>query len=430
MIPLKKFVHRLLGASYGSIFKEKMSHEASKLFIGTSYVAVGTLFGVLLSIIFNIVGARILGPENFGTIGLFIIVGGFLSVSMGLFVLPLIKYASEAQDESVQVRIISTSYVLIGVMTVASVIIYAALSAQLSQVFGISTTLFLFALVYAVALTFFALTLHSLRIFFKMRAYALFNAAQSVILLAVFLLLVSNGLRSWQSASYSLIASCVSISLILVIYLRKYLTLRYDQLWARTIAHYSLFYAPTAIAVQLMGVDRLFINAFTTTAEVGIYNAYFIPSITLSVTLWGIFNTAFFPYASRSRDRYALFLNINKTVPYLAAALVPAILLVQRIAFVLYGRQYPFSLEIALFFTVAATASFFYQSYSWLMASEGTRGAKVNALGSIIALIVLISGDVILIPRVGISGAAITLILAYGLATFYLVSKRRVLRGR
>jgi len=64
------------------------------------------------------------------------------------------------------------------------------------------------------------------------------------------------------------------------------------------------------------------------------------------------------------------------------------------------------------------------------MASEGTRGAKVNTLSSIIALIVLVGFDVVLIPLIGILGAAITLIFAYLIAVFNLLLKRRVLSAR
>jgi O-antigen/teichoic acid export membrane protein len=61
------------------------------------------------------------------------------------------------------------------------------------------------------------------------------------------------------------------------------------------------------------------------------------------------------------------------------------------------------------------------------MASEGTRGAKVNTLSSVIGLIALIGLDVVLIPLIGILGAAITLVFAYLIAALYLLSKRRVL---
>lgn len=105
-------------------------------------------------------------------------------------------------------------------------------------------------------------------------------------------------------------------------------------------------------------------------------------------------------------------------------------LLLEWIIFFFYGRQYPFSWEIALFFAIAATMAFFYQALSWLVASEGTRGAKVNTLSSVIALIVLVGFDVVLIPLIGILGAAITLIFAYLTAAFYLLSNRRILSAK
>jgi len=71
--------------------------------------------------------------------------------------------------------------------------------------------------------------------------------------------------------------------------------------------------------------------------------------------------------------------------------------------------------------------SFLYLFLSWLIAAEGTRGAKVNTISSIIGLIMLIGFDVVLIPLIGILGAAITLVFAYLVAAFYLLSRRRVL---
>ena len=61
------------------------------------------------------------------------------------------------------------------------------------------------------------------------------------------------------------------------------------------------------------------------------------------------------------------------------------------------------------------------------MASEGTRGAKVNALRSIIALAVIIGLNVVLLPLIGISGAAAALNFAYLTGALYLVSKWRAL---
>jgi O-antigen/teichoic acid export membrane protein len=417
----------LLSVLYELIFKEKMDDQARSFVLSTSYVGIGTVVGSLFTLAFSIIAARALGPGNFGILGLVTTVGTILAISMIAASTPMIKYGSEVQDHRVQVTIISTAYILIAVVTVASACIFVLFSAPLSYLFGVTAEVFFFALFLAVTSTFYQLTTNSLRVFFKMRAYALLTAAQSVILLAAFLALISKNLTSWELAAYSYYLSYAVIGFILVVYLKDYIKLRFERSWAKKIVHYSLLALPGGVAATFMGVDRILLNKFTTTADVGIYNAYFLPSITVAVLLWMVINAAFFPYASKSDDKLAILRRVNKAMPYLAAALAPSVLLLEWIVFFLYGRQYPFSWEIALFFAIAATMAFFYQALSWLMASQGTRGATVNTLSSIIALIVLVGFDVVLIPRIGILGAAITLVFAYLVAASYLLSRRRVL---
>ncbi len=424
---VKELGLRLLSVLYELIFKEKMDDQARSFVLSTSYVGIGTVVGSLFTLAFSIIAARALGPGNFGILGLVTTVGTILAISMIAASTPMIKYGSEVQDHLVQVTIISTAYILIAVVTVASACIFVLFSAPLSYLFGVTAEVFFFALFLAVTSTFYQLTTNSLRVFFKMRAYALLTAAQSVILLAAFLALISKNLTSWELAAYSYYLSYAVIGFILVVYLKDYIKLRFERSWAKKIVHYSLLALPGGVAATFMGVDRILLNKFTTTADVGIYNAYFLPSITVAVLLWMVINAAFFPYASKSDDKLAILRRVNKAMPYLAAALAPSVLLLEWIVFFLYGRQYPFSWEIALFFAIAATMAFFYQALSWLMASQGTRGATVNTLSSIIALIVLVGFDVVLIPRIGILGAAITLVFAYLVAASYLLSRRRVL---
>jgi O-antigen/teichoic acid export membrane protein len=426
-MPFKELGLRLLSAFYELIFKEKIDDQTRTFVLSTSYVGIGTLVGALFTLAFSIIAARALGPGNFGVLGLVTTVGTILAISMITASTPMIKYGSEVQDHFVQVSIISTSYILIALLTAASACIYVLFSAPLSYLFGVPGGVFFFALFLAVTSTFYQLTTNSLRVFFKMRAYALLTAAQSIVLLAAFFTFISKDMQSWESASYSYFLSYAVIGFILVIYLKDYIKLRFERSWAKRIMHYAVLALPGGVAATFMGVDRILINKFMTTADVGIYNAYFLPSITVAVLLWMIINAAFFPYASKSKDKLAILRRVNKAAPYLAASLAPSVLLLEWIIFFLYGRQYPFSWEIALFFAIAATMAFFYQAFSWLLASEGTRGAKVNTLSSIIALIVLVGFDVVLIPWIGILGAAITLIFAYLIAAFYLLSKRRIL---
>ncbi len=428
-MPLKEFGYRVFSTLYELIFKEKMSHDALNFFTGTSYVAIGTLFGGLLTFVFSILAARTLGPTNFGNLALVMSVGVILSTSMMMSQTGGLKYGSQAQDDSVRARIISTYSLQAAALTVGSIAIYVLFSAQLSNIFGISTELYVFAVAYATLGTFFALTLNSLRLLFRIRAYALLNALQSVVVLAAFLIFVSTNMRSWQAAIFAIYIGDAAIAVILVVHLRRYMKLQFDRFWSKKILDYAVVALPGGIAAAFMGVDRILINKLITTAAVGIYNAYYLSSITLAVTLWGILNAAFFPYASKSRDRLSIFRNINKAAPALTVALVPSIILIEVVSFILYGHQYPFSPQLGLLFAFAATAYFFYSCYSFLMASEGTRGAKVNALSSIIALAVIICLNVVLLPLIGILGAAVALIFAYLTGALYLMSKWHVLRA-
>jgi O-antigen/teichoic acid export membrane protein len=406
-----------------------MSRDATMLLTSSSHVATGILFGSLLTLVFNILSARILGPLNFGNLGLIITFGNIFGLSMGLAIYPMIVYASSARDEAEQTTIISTAYILITLLTVASVASYVLISGLLSQVFRISATLLLFSVAYAATYSFFVVTINPLRVFFKMKTYALLNTFQSVVVLGVFLAFISNNIRSWEGATVSLYVSYVVVGLLSVVFLRKYITLRFDRSWSKKIMTYVWVSVPGAVAGVCLGIDRILINVFSSTAQVGIYNAYFVPSMTVSLLLWGIFNAAFLPYASRSRDKGAIFVKITKPVPYVVIVLVPLFVLIERFAFLMYGSQYPFSWELAFFFALAGTTSFFLAAYSSLMQSEGSRGAKVNSNSGIIQFIALALLDVLLIPLIGILGAVITLIVAYSITIFYLVLRRQTLGG-
>jgi len=145
--------------------------------------------------------------------------------------------------------------------------------------------------------------------------------------------------------------------------------------------------------------------------------------------LWSIINAAFFPYASKSDDKLAILRNVRKATPYVAAAFLPSFLLLEWIAFLLYGRLYPFSWETALFFYRCSNYELFLSISQLAHGFRRYAGSQVNTLSSINRAHCAHrfrrasdSADRIL-------GAAITLVFAYLIAASYLLSKRRVLRA-
>ena len=171
MASLRQFGYRLLSASYELIFKEEMGRAAQRFFVRTSQVAVGTLAGALVTLVFSIIAARALGPDEFGSFSITVTVSVILAVLMGLSMAPMIKYASGAQNEAIRVRIISTASIQIALLTVALAAIFVLLTSQLSRIFGISAALFLFSVAYAGISAFFALMMSPLRILSRIKAY-------------------------------------------------------------------------------------------------------------------------------------------------------------------------------------------------------------------------------------------------------------------
>ena len=115
-------------------------------------------------------------------------------------------------------------------------------------------------------------------------------------------------------------------------------------------------------------------------------------------------------------------------MPYLAL-FVPVILIVEGITFSFWA-SYPFSIQLALIFGIAATVYIVYECYGWLIVSQGVDGVKVNTISNVIALVVLLSLDVLLIPLIGITGAALALIFRFLITTIFLYSRRHVLDTR
>ena len=109
MASLRQFGYRLLSVPYEIIFKEEIGRDTQRFFVSTSQVAVGTLAGALVTLVFSIIAARALGPDEFGSFSMISTVSVILAMLMGLSMVPMIKYASEAQNDAIRVRIISTS---------------------------------------------------------------------------------------------------------------------------------------------------------------------------------------------------------------------------------------------------------------------------------------------------------------------------------
>ena len=140
---------------YRLVFREEMSSDARGFFKNLAFVGVGTAVSALTSIIFTVLGGRLLGPEEYGRFALVQSVAMFLYIPMLLgFHITAVKFTSEKQDFKRQSDIVTTVSLLVFALVVLGVLVYFSLSSYLSRLFGISTDLYYMAIAFAGIFTF------------------------------------------------------------------------------------------------------------------------------------------------------------------------------------------------------------------------------------------------------------------------------------
>lgn len=414
-------------------FYEKMIHKEMtpefQLFLNNFfYVGIGMIIASIISFIFNILGGRILGPSGFGEYSLIYSVSMFLYLPMILgIVIGMVKYNAEKIDYNRSCDIISTTCILVFIFTSASILVYYFFSSQLSNIFSISQEVFYLSVIFAVLFVFYTLAINILISLHKLKKYAIFQPIFSIILLLIFLIFILFRYISFKSMIFSMYISYGITGFIILIYLYKYLKLKFNMTWAKELVKYGVFAFIGGLSFILYtNIDKIMINRFMTVNDVGIYRAYILASETLVGAFLSVFITVFFPTISKYKDKMTVFTRINKSVPYFVGLGFPFLIFCEVVILKLFGSQYPIDLKFLIFFAIAGLIILINGFYVWLMNSVGKDGIKITALGGFICAIINISLNFILIPQIGILGSIIATIISYLIYTFVLLIKRNL----
>lgn len=420
----------LINIVYRKIFHEEISSEVEKFIKNLSYVGIGTIIASIFSFSYNILAGRWLGPSEYGTFTLVQSVAMFLYIPMLLgFHTAMVKYNAEKVDFIRQRSIISTTYILVFLFTVASLLVYFVFSKDIIAIFSISSEVFYFALLFAVLFVFYTLTVETLRSLHMIRTYSRLMPVHSAILFFTFLFfaLICKDL-SFKSPLISMLLAYGIMGGVILAILKNYLRPQFNKNWVGKLSHYSIYSLLGGISYVLYSnIDKLMINYYLTISEVGIYRAYYYSFTTVLLLISTIFVTTFFPFASSRSDKSALFSKVNKVSIAFIGMSFPVALISGSIILSIYGSGYHLDLTLMVLFALLAIVIPVNQFYDWLMCSVGVEGVKLvsyAALSTAIANIVL---NITLIPILGITGAVISTIMSYVISTMILLSKRKLL---
>jgi O-antigen/teichoic acid export membrane protein len=430
-IDLKAFVLRVINTIYVRVFREEMTNDIKTFLKNFIYIGVGMALSTIFSTIFSIFGGRILGPEEYGKYALIQSAATFLCLPMLLgFNNAMLKYVSEKPDAQRQSDIICTTNILVLIFTSCSVAVFIILGSRLSNLFHISQNLFLLSVVSAVIFVFYIITTNLLRGLEKNHAYAVFQATYGFMLLLFFFLfiLVFDKSKSFIAMAYPmLLAYGISALFIVVFFMRKYMKWKFNYYWAKILTSYAFFaLIGTLPLITYLNLARILISKYMTIADVGIFSAYYAASFGVISFFWGIFTIVYFPTISKYKEKSIIFGRINKLIPYLFGLGIPFIYVLEFLVLKTYGNHYPIDFVTMLLFSVSSVLMVCYGLFDLTFASEGIRGMKLDNIGNIATGITNIGLSLYFIPRLGLNGAAIALILSFsvGVICLYYLRKR------
>jgi O-antigen/teichoic acid export membrane protein len=414
----------IVGYFYERLFHEKVSESVENFIKNLSYLGIGTLISTIFSFAFNILAGRWLGPSEYGLFTLVQSVAMFLYIPMTLgFTTALVKYNCEKIDFDRQRTIISTTFILVFLFTVVSLLFYLIFSKQIMALFSISEDLFYFSLAFAVLFVFYNLMTESLRSIHKIYEYSLFKPIYSVLLFSSFLVFIFF-FRDllYTSALFSMLIAYGITGGILLAFLRIYIRPEFSREWARKLQTYSIFSLTGGISAAFyQNIGKIILNMYLPVAMIGIYWAYTYSFTTMITMLSTIFVTVFFPVASMCQDKRMLFNRINKiAVVFIVFGWLFAVIS-GYVILKMYGNAYPSDLALMLLSATSGVCIAIDQLYGQLLNSVSVDGVKITSYAAVVLAVVSVILSFLLIPVMGLAGAMIATIIAYAISIVIMI---------
>jgi O-antigen/teichoic acid export membrane protein len=400
---------------FTKVFHKKETLESTLFFKNIFYVALGTFVATFFSFIFNISAGRLLGPNEYGKFTILESLAMFLYIPMLMgFSTSMVKYNSEKGSFYRQKAIISTSYILTFVSTVLFLTIYIYFSNSFIGLFSISSEIYYLSVIFAFCFVFYTLTKSTLRSLHEMKKLSILRPAYSITVLFIFLLFIFKKNLTYKAMAYSIYGGYIVSIVIIGFIIRKYIKLSFDVHWAKKLIRYGNFTIIGGVSYILYtNVDKLLINKYMLSEDVGIYNAYNFASLKLVAILLGIFQTVFFPTVSKYPNKKPLIRVLNKFIICVLLLGLPFTMLSEYIILNLYGDAYNINYILMFLFAITSLLFVCNDLYAWFLNSVGIAGVRVTSVSAVIILISDIIFNIYLIPLFGLQGAIAATGLSY-----------------
>lgn len=401
-----------------------------RYFKNTGWMFLGQVISLTLSFFIGVWLARYLGPENFGIISYVIAFAGLFSFIASLGVDGILNRELVAHPEK-RDELMGTAFrlKLIGGFLSFFVTVIAAFVFESSWLIRNLITLY--------SLVFVMQAINVISIFFQAQVLSKNNVRAVLIatvissVLKVILILSGKGII-WLVLIYFLDSVWQGLGYILAYrrYKLKIINWKYNKELAHKIINSSWFLMLSSASVYIyMKVDQVMINHFMGERFVGLYAAairmvevwYFVPVIICSSIFPAIINakkTDNLVYKKRLKALYLLMVVIA------VAIAVPISILSPWLISTFFGSEFSASAPILSLYIWSSIGFFIgWAINQYLLSEDRTQATMFYNLFSMILNIVL---NFILIPKLGLLGAAWATLISYSIMPVFILITNRM----
>jgi O-antigen/teichoic acid export membrane protein len=424
---MRNILRKVALCAYEVIFHNKASDAVENFIDHLCYLTFGFGAAYVFGFAFQILAGRILGPVEYGKYALVQSIAMFLYIPMNLGVTTaLIKYNAEKNDPERQRKIISTSFLMILLSSIISTAVLFFMIKPLSKIFDVSFELFALSVTFALFYNLFLSATSILRSIHEMRKLSIFQSFYGFFTLFFLCTFLFVRYLNFETLVYASCASYFIIFILTMASVRELIVFRVDKVWFRKLMKYALYGIIGGIAGAFyLSFNKILISHYLAMREVGIYSAYYASFVTLPTFFLSVFNTVFFPTASRYANKENIFKKINKLMLYLVGLGIPLVTVLGFVTLGLYGRSYRMDFALGITFALSGLLIFIDSIYGWLMNAVGDKGVRVTSFGATILAIVSTALNILLIPRIGLFGAVFSTIIGYMVSIAIVISQKK-----
>ena len=370
----------------------------------------------------QLLAGRVLGPAEYGRANLVIAAAAYLQIIPMLgFPLATSKLIADEHDEVRRARLISTALASFAAWAVLSLPLMALAHHWLENAMSLPAELFGLSALLATA-TALSQVLASPLLGLKRFAHrglveTVYGFSAPVLLGALILVLGAD----YRAMILAFAGSLLLSSAYALWTLRRYLRPAFEPGFVKAVGRYAATATLTLLSTAcVLAPARLFLNRHADAHEVGLFSAYFTTTVQVALAFLTMLTSVLVPMASGAEgQREIWFLFKRWSAPAVAGAwLFFSATAVGGIA--LFGRRYNFDLGWAVAFAGAAAMILLHGAASALYAARDYSGLRVSVAGALAAGLGNVALTGFLVPRFGVLGAALALIISFagGLALY------------